>query len=147
MANEFKRMVQEKLEADMRKQAERSQRMAATSYGRQTTCMVNNPYTPTQQKKASPPPRPSPLSRSEIEVERLTEENQKLKNQYSDLLKKANKLVEAYRELKTENEALVLKNQTLTLKKMKKEAVTKSFADVGKGVQKGIDKIILWFNT
>jgi len=98
-------------------------------------------------QKQAPPPPPLRRTDDEIKISVLTEENQKLKNQYADLLQKANKLVAAYRELKTENDVLVMKNQALTLKQMKKEVVSKGFADVGKAVRTTWDKIILWFNT
>jgi len=99
-----------------------------------------------------PPPRasnqePKRLTDEEIVINVLTEENQKLKKDYGELLKKANQLVQAYRELKTENEILVGLNTALSNKRMKKEAVTKGFADVGKGVQNAWNKTIEWFNT
>lgn len=147
---EFRRMVQEKIAADMRKQRERTERYRNSQYGRQTTCIVNN------QKQAPPPPplrttdydesydsntlEPKRKTREEIKIDELTTENQKLKNQYADLLQKANKLVAAYRELDEEN-------KKLKTKKAKQEVVSKGFAVVGKGVQTTWDKIILWFNT
>jgi len=41
----------------------------------------------------------------------LTEENEKLKNDYSILLQKTSKLVEAYRQLETENKKLKIKKE------------------------------------
>lgn len=73
-----------------------------------------------------------------IKIETLTEENKKLKEQYGELLKKANILVKAYQELKTEIE---------TLKKIKQDSVEEVFSNVGKSSRNIVDKIILWFNT
>ena len=130
----------ENYDEELKRMLEQTQRMRATSYDNRTTCGV---HSPTRDTTSSPPRKTD----TEIKNERLTTENQKLKNQYADLLQKANKLVAAYRELQTENEALVQKNQVLTLKKMKKESLTKGFAGLGKSIRKGYDKIILWFNT
>ena len=123
----------ENYDEQLKRMLEQTQRMRATSYDNRTTCGV---HSPTRDTTSSPPRKTD----TEIKNERLTTENQKLKNQYADLLQKANKLVAAYRELDEEN-------KKLKTKKAKQEVVSKGFAVVGKGVQTTWDKIILWFNT
>jgi len=139
---EFQKMVQEKLMADQRKQAERTARYRNTQYGKQTTCMVNN-----QKQAPPPPPMKKTVSMDEYEIQQLKIENQKLLKEnkeivikYNDLLEKANKIVEAYKKLQTENEKLKAKKAT-------QEVASKALADVGKGVRTTWDKIILWFKT
>jgi len=79
-------------------------------------------------------------SDDEIKINVLTEENEKLRKQYSDLLKKAAQLVDLCRNLEKENE--ILKK-----KKAKHDLVTNGFTNIKKEVQNGFDKIILWINT
>lgn len=138
--NDFQRMVQEKIEADARKQAERTARYRASYADR--TCIPTvdrSPYTPTQEKK--------PVSMNEYQIEQLKTENQKLLEEnktavskYNDLLGKTTRIVEAYKKIESELE-------TLKAKKAKKEAASEAFAGLGKVVRKGYDKIILWFKT
>ena len=109
----------------------------------QRTCHVMSP-------NVGPPPIPSPYqpvgatparkSREEIEIEKLTEENGKLKKQYGELVKKANTLVEAYRNLKTENEVL-------TLKKAKVDAKAKTVADIKKVFMDMGQKFMTWLKS
>lgn len=98
------------------------------------------------QKQASPPP-PIRKTDDEIRINILVEENQKMKEKYGDLVKKANMLIEAYREMKTKNEVLIAENEVLKKKKAKQDSVKKVFSDVGKNTRDVWGKIILWFNT
>jgi hypothetical protein len=139
---DYRKKLQEMLLANERKQAERSQGYRGTTYSDRTpssrVTKPKNPYSPTS---SPPPPSPTPRTNSdEVAITILTEENKKLKKQYSDLLGKTTRIVTAYKELQKENE-------TLKKKKVKRESVANSFAGIGKGVQKGYDKIILWFKT
>jgi uncharacterized protein (DUF3084 family) len=73
----------------------------------------------------------------EIKISVLTEENQKLKDQYAELLQKANKLVAAYRELKTENE-------TLKQKKAKRDSWSEYYNKNVKIGQDAVQKFTEW---
>jgi hypothetical protein len=119
-----------------------------TVYSQRTTCAVASP---SQTRYPPPPPRPSPYaptatsrqsrqSIEQIQIEKLTEENTKLKKQYGELIKKANHLVEAYRALKTENDAL-------TLKKAKVDAKAKTVADTKKVFTDMGQKFMTWLKS
>ena len=82
-----------------------------------------NPYAP-----VGTPPR---QSIEQLQIEKLTEENTKLKKQYGELVNKANHLVEAYRNLKTENDALTLKKAKVDAKAKTVADTKKVFADIG----------------
>lgn len=79
-------------------------------------------------------------SDDEIKINVLTEENEKLRKQYSDLLKKAAQLIDLCRNLEKENE--ILKK-----KKTKHDLIVNGFVNIKKEIQKGINKSILWINT
>ncbi len=70
----------------------------------------------------------------------MTEENKKLKEQYSELIKKTNILIDAYRKLKTENE-------TLIKKKAKNDYWSKIISEIKKFFIETVNDIIKWFNS
>jgi len=106
----------------------------------QHTYAVKSP-SPTRQNPYAPVgTRPSSQSIERIEIERLTEENGKLKKQYGELVKKANSLVEAYRNLKTENDGL-------TVKKAKVDAKAKTVADTKKVFTDMGQKFMTWLKS
>jgi len=85
----------------------------------------------------------SPSSRENdlhLKISVLTSENQKLKTQYSDLIKKTNLLIDAYRKLETEN-------TKLKTKKEKRESWDNFLRGLWEGVNNLTKKIIVWFNT
>ena len=109
-------------------------------------------WQPQQSPKVGPPPpranpyQPAATSRQsmqtveQVHIEKLTEENTKLTKQYGELVKKANTLVEAYRNLKTDNDAL-------TLKKAKVDAKAKTVADVKKVFTDMGQKFMTWLKS
>jgi len=76
----------------------------------------------------------------EIMIHKLKEENQKLKEQYADLVRKSNILVDEYRKLEAENE--VFKK-----KKAKRESRLNVFVEARKLAKKCVDKTVEWINT
>jgi len=104
----------------------------------QRTCAQVNPVSDYAHRTAYTPP--SRKTDDEIKISVLTEENEKLKKQYADLVKKANILVEAYRKLKAENEVL-------TKKKAKRDSVTEVFSSIGKSGGNIYQKFINWLKT
>ena len=130
--NDFRESIQAMLAEQKRKNNESNKQYA------QRTCHVASPYAPS--RSAPPPPTAPPNDGKDVRIQDLTEQNQKLTKQYADLVKKANTLVEAYRELKAENE-------TLKKKKAKRDSVTQVFSKVGKTGNSVYEKIILWFKT
>ena len=106
------------------------------------TCQVASPYAP----HTSPTPPPI-MSDDEVMIARLTEENKKLREDYAGLVKKANILVEAYRKLKTEIETVKTENETLKIKKIKRDSVTKVFTKVGKSGHNIYQQFIDWLKT
>ena len=115
------------------------------------TCQVASPKVGPPPPRATPydqPPRQNPYaptatsrqSTEQIEIARLTEENTKLKKQYGELVNKANHLVEAYRNLKTENDVL-------TLKKAKVDAKAKTVADTKKVFADMGQKFMTWLKS
>ena len=123
---------------------EKQKRQPQQTVYNQRTCQVMSPKV----GPPPPPPRPSPYapvgtSRQSIEqlqIEKLTEENTKLKKQYGELVNKANHLVEAYRNLKTENDVL-------TLKKAKVDAKAKTVADTKKVFADMGQKFMTWLKS
>lgn len=85
----------------------------------------------------------SPSSRENdlhLKISVLTSENQKLKTQYSDLIKKTNLLIDAYRRLEAEH-------KLLKKKKEKRELFSKFLSGLWDGINDLTKKIIVWFNT
>lgn len=82
----------------------------------------------------------SQLSELNVKISVLTSENQKLKTQYSELLKKTNLLIDAYRRLEKEN-------KDLKKKKEKREFWNIIFSGILNSINELMKKIILWFNT
>lgn len=83
----------------------------------------------------------TPSSRDpDVKISVLTSENQKLKTQYGDLIKKTNLLIDAYRKLEAENEKL-------KIKKDRRESWDKSLSGLWEGVDYIIKSIIKWFNS
>lgn len=108
----------------------------------QRTCAQVNPVSDYAHRTAYAPNTFEPKRKTddEIKISVLTEENEKLKKQYADLVKKANILVEAYRKLKAENEVL-------TKKKAKRDSVTEVFSSIGKSGGNIYQKFINWLKT
>jgi len=114
-----------------------------SDYGRQTTCAVipsHSPYAPSSVSRQQGMVETPPPTRQEIELDRLTTENLKLKRDYAELLKKTTTLVEAYRALKTENEALTLKKNKVDAKKKTVEDTKKVFTNIG-------ERFMTWLKT
>lgn len=76
----------------------------------------------------------------EIKISVLKEENEKLKNQYSDLIRKTTTLLEAYKKLEAEND-------TLKTKKAKRDSVMKTVSVSKNFFKKLLDDFINWLNT
>ena len=76
----------------------------------------------------------------EIAINVLTEENAKLKEQYTDLVRKTTILLEAYKKLEAENELF-------KQKKAKRDSWENALTNVGKSFQGGYDKFIEWLKT
>jgi len=132
--NEFRQKIEGMLLEQKRKKKESNREYAAR------TCQVASPYEPYA-------PTPPPKTGNEIKIETLTKENQKLREDYAGLVKKANTLVGAYRELKTENETLKTENETLKKKKAKRDSVIEVFNGVGKSGRNIYQKFIDWLKT
>ena len=108
----------------------------------QRSCAQINPVSDYGYRTAYSPNTFEPRRKTddEIKISVLTEENQKLKEQYADLIKKANLLVEAYKKLETEN-------TEFKKKKAKRESLTETFENIMKMAKRAADKTIEWFNT
>jgi len=76
----------------------------------------------------------------DLKISVLTSENQKLKTLNSDLIKKTNLLIDAYRKLETEH-------KKLKIKRNRKESIDKTLSGLWEGVNNLTKKIIIWFNT
>jgi hypothetical protein len=76
----------------------------------------------------------------EIKISVLTEENEKLRKQYADLVQKANRLVAAYRELEVENKELKAKNN-------KRDSVVKTVENSKNFFRNIWNNFINWLNT
>lgn len=76
----------------------------------------------------------------EIKISVLTEENQNLKAEYADLVKKTTILLEANKKLEAENE--VFKK-----KKVKQDSWENGLTNLGKSIRGEYDKFIDWLKT
>ena len=106
------------------------------------TCMQANPVSDYAHRVAYAPNTFEPRRNTddEIKISVLTEENEKLKKEYADLIKKANILVEAYRKLKAENEVL-------TKKKAQRDSWSEYYNKTLKVGQNAVQKFIEWLKT
>lgn len=85
----------------------------------------------------------SPSSRDneyEMRISVLSDENQDLRQKYVDLLQRINKLIDAYRKLKSENTKLKSKKEI-------REYLDKTLSGLWNMINDGLRKIIIWFNT
>jgi len=123
-SNHMEESKEERIRRMIMEQRTRSQANPVSDYAHRTA------YTPQPPRKTD----------DEIKISVLTEENEKLKKQYADLVKKANLLVEAYRNLKAENEVL-------TKKKAKRDSVAEVFSGIGKSGSNIYQKFIDWLKT
>ena len=109
----------------------------------QRTCQVTSaydPYSPTvsqQQQVFRETPQPS---RQEVEIDRLTTENLKLKRDYAELLKKTTTLVGAYKKLEAANNVLTAKKVKIDAKKKTVEDTKKVFKSIG-------ERFMTWLKT
>jgi len=122
-----------------------------STYGRRTTCATTpqrtcavtsqyDPYAPPSVSRQQQFPETPAPTHQEIEIDKLTTENLKLKRDYAELLKKTTTLVEAYKGLSAAYDALTAKKAKVDAKKKTVEDVQNVFKNIG-------DRFMTWLKT